>query len=70
MQYRRLGKSPLVVSALGLACVGMSQMYGPPRDEAEAIGGPGGPGGQLDGGRLKADRRGGAEEGGDRRTLP
>ncbi len=36
MQYRRLGKSSLVVSALGLGCMGMSQSYGTP-DEAESV---------------------------------
>src|ERR1700690_2465425 len=36
MQYRRLGKSSLVVSALGLGCMGMSQSYGTPED-AESI---------------------------------
>lgn len=36
MQYRRLGKSSLVVSALGLGCMGMSQSYGTP-DDAESI---------------------------------
>src|ERR1700728_3172952 len=36
MQYRRLGKSSLVVSALGLGCMGMSQSYGTP-DDAESL---------------------------------
>ena len=36
MQYRRLGKSSLVVSALGLGCMGMSQSYGTP-DDAESV---------------------------------
>jgi aryl-alcohol dehydrogenase-like predicted oxidoreductase len=36
MQYRRLGKSSLVVSALGLGCMGMSEFYGQP-DERESI---------------------------------
>jgi len=36
MQYRRLGKSSLVVSALGLGCMGMSQSYGTP-DDLESI---------------------------------
>jgi aryl-alcohol dehydrogenase-like predicted oxidoreductase len=36
MQYRRLGNSSLVVSALGLGCMGMSQSYGTP-DDAESV---------------------------------
>jgi aryl-alcohol dehydrogenase-like predicted oxidoreductase len=36
MYYRRLGKSSLVVSALGLGCMGMSQSYGTP-DDAESL---------------------------------
>jgi len=36
MRYRRLGKSSLVVSALGLGCMGMSQSYGTP-DDAESV---------------------------------
>lgn len=36
MQQRRLGKQGLMVSALGLGCMGMSWAYGP-RDDAESI---------------------------------
>jgi aryl-alcohol dehydrogenase-like predicted oxidoreductase len=36
MQYRRLGRSSLIVSALGLGCMGMSEFYGAP-EEAESI---------------------------------
>ena len=36
MEYRRLGKSSLVVSAMGLGCMGMSQSYGTP-DDAESV---------------------------------
>ena len=35
MQYRRLGKSSLVVSGLGLGCMGMSEFYGV-TDDAES----------------------------------
>src|SRR5579862_4724240 len=35
MQTRKLGKSGLEVSALGLGCMGMSFSYGPPKDVTE-----------------------------------
>src|SRR5271155_3575681 len=35
MQKRKLGKSGLEVSALGLGCMGMSFSYGPPKDIGE-----------------------------------
>src|ERR1700727_304920 len=37
MQKRKLGKSNLEVSALGLGCMGMSFGYGPAGDEQEMI---------------------------------
>ena len=37
MQKRKLGKSGLEVSALGLGCMGMSFGYGPPADKKEMI---------------------------------
>jgi aryl-alcohol dehydrogenase-like predicted oxidoreductase len=37
MQKRRLGKSNLEVSALGLGCMGMSFGFGPPADKQEMI---------------------------------
>jgi len=37
MQKRKLGKSNLEVSAVGLGCMGMSIAYGPPADKQEMI---------------------------------
>jgi aryl-alcohol dehydrogenase-like predicted oxidoreductase len=37
VQKRKVGKSGLEVSALGLGCMGMSSAYGPPIDKQEAI---------------------------------
>jgi aryl-alcohol dehydrogenase-like predicted oxidoreductase len=37
MQKRKLGKSNLEVSALGLGCMGMSFSFGPPKDKKEMI---------------------------------
>src|SRR5258708_36363178 len=37
MQKRKLGKSDLEVSTLGLGCMGMSFSYGPPKDKQEMI---------------------------------
>jgi aryl-alcohol dehydrogenase-like predicted oxidoreductase len=37
MQKRKLGKSNLEVSAIGLGCMGMSFGYGPPQNEQEMI---------------------------------
>ena len=37
MQKRKLGKSNLEVSAVGLGCMGMTYAYGPPADKSEMI---------------------------------
>lgn len=37
MIQRNLGKSGISVSAIGLGCMGLSEFYGPPAQEAEAI---------------------------------
>jgi aryl-alcohol dehydrogenase-like predicted oxidoreductase len=37
MQKRKLGKSNLEVSSLGLGCMGMSFSYGPPKDKQEMV---------------------------------
>jgi aryl-alcohol dehydrogenase-like predicted oxidoreductase len=37
MQTRILGRSGLEVSAIGLGCVGISQSYGKPMENAAAI---------------------------------
>jgi len=37
MMTRSLGKSGMSVSAIGLGCMGLSEFYGPPAQEAEAV---------------------------------
>jgi aryl-alcohol dehydrogenase-like predicted oxidoreductase len=37
MKKRKLGKSNLEVSALGLGCMGMSWSYGPAKDREQMI---------------------------------
>lgn len=37
MQKRKLGKSGLEVSAIGLGCMGMSYAYGPASDRSEMV---------------------------------
>jgi len=37
MEQKRLGKQGLSVSAMGLGCMGMSALYGPPANKAEMI---------------------------------